>query len=129
MNEQDPLLDSALDSYPMVPLPAGFIQSTMRSIRPLPHFQLQFLDYALPSLIATLMLVGIGLFLWLNGTLTFATLPTPELAFSFSTSFRQLPTTLLLGLGIALEIVLMVIILVWLTLWNDSTVVRQSIVG
>ena len=69
MNEFDPLIDTAFDSYPLAPLPSHFFQRTMVRIRPRPHFQLEFLDLALPAFISLFGVTVIGLVFWLANAL------------------------------------------------------------
>lgn len=122
MNEQNQLIDSVLDSYPMVPLPAGFVQSTMRAIQPNIRFRLQFLDFAIPALIAVLMMLIMGIILWLNGFLALPSIPTPELTFSFQSTFSQLPTNLLFAIFLAVETIVIVIACVYIALWESSLI-------
>lgn len=67
MNETDRLIDAALDSYPLVPLPPRFVQRSMAAVRAVsrPRFRLEFLDLALPGFVilftSTLALLGFWL--------------------------------------------------------------------
>lgn len=65
MNPFDPLLDTAFDSYPLAPLPAGFIRRTMARIQPRPRFRLEFLDFALPGFFVCFGTAAIGIAFWL----------------------------------------------------------------
>ena len=47
--EADPRLDRALDTYPLAPLPAGFVRRTVQRLPAHgPRFRLDFLDVVLP---------------------------------------------------------------------------------
>lgn len=67
MNELDPLIDAALESYPKAPLPPRFVRRTMAAIRAAhrPRFRLEFLDLALPGFLALFAATLVGLALWL----------------------------------------------------------------
>jgi hypothetical protein len=69
MNASDSQIDSALDSYPLVPLPPRFIQRTMARIHPRPRFHLEFLDLALPAFIILFGTIVTSLVFWLINTL------------------------------------------------------------
>jgi hypothetical protein len=76
--EQEAIIEAALDAYPLVPLPAGFVRATMaRLVRPV-RFRLTFLDVALPFGVALLMAALFGLFLWLRGTIALTGLTLPN---------------------------------------------------
>jgi hypothetical protein len=70
MNETDRLIDAALDSYPLAPLPPRFVRRTMAAIRagspafPRPKFRLEFLDVALPVFFGFFGVTILGLGLW-----------------------------------------------------------------
>ena len=70
---QNALIDTALDEYPLAPLPPGFINQVMRRVTALPltaepiRFRLQFLDLALSFFWAGILLLGLMLILWLTG--------------------------------------------------------------
>ena len=67
------ILDAALDSYPLAPLPDGFIHRTMYRVRvensfypqTRPGFYLEFLDLALPLFLIVLVSTGIAVTLWI----------------------------------------------------------------
>jgi hypothetical protein len=71
MNENDPLIDAALDSYPLAPLPPRFIGRTMAGIQAGSRlrFRLDFLDLALPVFFGIFGVTIIGLALWLVNAL------------------------------------------------------------
>lgn len=57
MNELDPRIEAALESYPITPLPRGFVRRTMAQIEPSsPSFRLDFLDVAIPLFLALFIL-------------------------------------------------------------------------
>jgi hypothetical protein len=76
--DPDALLDTALDNYPMAPLPAGFVQATMARLIPPVRFHLHFLDLAVPLVFSLLLLALFAVFFWLRGTLTWLPLPPPN---------------------------------------------------
>ena len=53
----DPRIDSAVDSYPLVSLPPGFVKKTMRRLPPRPS--ISFLDAALPLFLVTFLGAGL----------------------------------------------------------------------
>jgi len=67
MNDSESLIDAALDSYPMAPLPRRFVRRTMAGIRAGSRlrFRLEFLDVALPAffVLFTGTLTGLGFWL------------------------------------------------------------------
>lgn len=60
------LLDAALDSYPLTPVPPGLVRRTLARIRPQPvaKFRLDFLDFAVPSFLVLFILLTVGVALW-----------------------------------------------------------------
>lgn len=115
--QQDTLLDSALNQLPTAPLPPDFTRRVMVQIQsaavpsrtaesytaaPI-RFRLQFLDVAL-ALFWSLALVAVWAFvLWWTEVLPLNLLPQPQLSFSI---VDQLPLTIspLLMLGVILTI-------------------------
>jgi len=65
----DMQIDLALNTYPLAPLPPGFIKHTMGRILPKPRFHLEFLDLALPAFIIFFVVIIIGLGFWLVSSL------------------------------------------------------------
>ena len=73
MDELDPRIDAALESYPLAPLPPGFVRRTidtlmnqsMSQIAPAQvRFQLEFTDIAIPSFLALFLLAIAGITLF-----------------------------------------------------------------
>jgi hypothetical protein len=63
----DPRIDSAINTYPMVELPEGFIAETMTRVenhRTSIRFRLHFIDLAMPVFLAVFLLVLIGIGMW-----------------------------------------------------------------
>jgi len=70
MLPDDPRIDAAIDSYPITPLPHGFIHRTMRKINPVPvQFQLHFLDLAIPAFFITFLGTLAAVALWTFSTI------------------------------------------------------------
>lgn len=71
MNDSDPLIDAALDSYPLAPLPPHFVRRTMAGVRAgiRPRFRLEFLDLALPVFFILFAVTLTGLGFWLLNAL------------------------------------------------------------
>jgi hypothetical protein len=67
MTELDPLIDAALESYPLTPLPRRFVRRTMAVIRP--RFRLEFLDLALPGFFILFAATLAGVAFWLVNAL------------------------------------------------------------
>jgi hypothetical protein len=86
--DADRVLDAALDSYPLTPVPSGLVRRTLARIqpRPMPRFRLEFLDIAVPLFIVLFGLLTIWAAFWtLNYVSPYWTLEwTPRLAY-----FRQ----------------------------------------
>jgi hypothetical protein len=88
IQRQEAMIDEALNSYPQVRLPPGFVNRVMVQVKDQPHvqperFRLHFLDMALTLLIGsivTLLLVGVFGYL---GIMNLDWLPT-ETYFSLS---------------------------------------------
>ncbi len=84
----DLLLDAALDSYPLTPVPSGLVRRTLARIqpRPRPRFRLEFLDIAVPLFLVLFGLLTIWAAFWtLNYVSPYWMLEwTPRLAY-----FRQ----------------------------------------
>ena len=56
MQEFDSRIERALDTYPLAPLPAGFVHRTMQRLPAArPRFRLDFLDIALPFFLSMFM--------------------------------------------------------------------------
>jgi hypothetical protein len=75
--QQEALIEAALNAYPLAPLPAGFVRATMARLVPPVRFRLSFLDVALPLVFALLIVTLFGLFVWLRGMLASTGLPLP----------------------------------------------------
>ena len=69
MDEYDSIIDAALDSYPLDPVPSGFTRQVMSQIvtRPAP-FRLDFLDLALPVFFTFFFMAisGVAVFVYLD---------------------------------------------------------------
>jgi hypothetical protein len=64
-NELDPRIDAALDSYPVVPLPSGFVRRTMAQVTPTKvRFRLDFLDLVIPAFFTIFALLALAMLLW-----------------------------------------------------------------
>lgn len=71
-HRQERMIDTALDEYPLAPLPPGFVEQVMsrisapQPVTPAP-FKLQFLDVALPAFVAVFTAIVWGVGSWLAG--------------------------------------------------------------
>jgi hypothetical protein len=101
LNVDQDLIDTALNSVPLEPLPEGFVAATMARITPQPRFHIQFLDVAIPFSIAALVCSFVSAGLWLAGWLNAAWLPPPPVTLPIA---EKLPALLSSApwLGIAL---------------------------
>jgi hypothetical protein len=120
-NDQDSCLDAAIETYPLAPLPSGFVNRVMAQVKQQPQaivrprFRLQFLDVALPAFMALFALLVMVVGMWLTGQLGAAGLPAVQLNL---TSAGQVPP----WFGISAVVVLgevMVAIMVGAMLWLD----------
>ena len=117
---ENDLLQSAVESYPLTPLPDGFVGRVMLQVRRdtqavvLPKFRLQFLDVALPAFLALLVaLIGI-VGSWWMGALGSTVMP--EIQFDWAAVRQAVPwiavgVTALLG---EVAVVMMVGVRLWL---------------
>lgn len=67
ISNNDPRIDIAINSYPMVDLPDGFTAKVMNTIRkehPRFRFRLQFIDLALPMFLSLFSLTLLGVCAW-----------------------------------------------------------------
>ena len=104
----DTQIDAALDSYPVQPLPPGFIRRTMTQIRPRVQvrFRVHFLDLALPAFFVIFLLVMVLVLLQIMVAFD------PLLPIRLQTAYIWLSTNgaasplLLLGAGSAIAVVL-----------------------
>jgi hypothetical protein len=67
ISSNDPRIDIALNSYPLVELPHGFtaqVISTIRKEYPRVRCRLQFLDFALPMFFSIFSLLLLGICAW-----------------------------------------------------------------
>jgi hypothetical protein len=102
MNEFDPQIDAAFDTYPLVPLPARFIRRTMVHIQPRPRFRLDFLDLALPVFVLIFGITMISLTFWfLNATNPLWLLEFQVRAEWYTQNMNTLPLGLIALVGIA----------------------------
>lgn len=124
-DEQQPetMIDQALQTYPQVTLPPGFVNRVMIQVEVLPHrqpeqFQLHFLD-----IILTLFIGGITTALLLGifatfGIVTWGWLPTDALS-SFSLDSLSASARFWLILGIVLLTEILLGAGVCIQLWQD----------
>lgn len=67
INNNDPRIDAAINSYPLVELPEGFSTRVINSIRrgyPQVRFRLQFIDLALPLFLSLFSLTVLSVGIW-----------------------------------------------------------------
>lgn len=64
--DADHVLDAAIDSYPLAPVPSGLVRRTLARIqpRPVPRFRLEFLDIAVPLFIVLFGILTIWAAFW-----------------------------------------------------------------
>lgn len=119
MNElDDHLLTQALESYPLAPLPPGFVHRVMARIEPaplLPRFRLQFVDLAVPAFASLLLVLLILLAAQTDWLLL---LWDGETAVSPLPSLHLTPTFTAVLMAVIGELTLL-IALCW-GLWGDS---------
>lgn len=60
----DRILDAALDTYPLAPVPTGLVRRTLARIQPMPRFRLEFLDFAVPFFLLIFGLLTIWAAFW-----------------------------------------------------------------
>ncbi len=65
MEWNDPIIDQFLDQMPLEPLPANFVQKTMRRAILEKHFRLRFIDFALPAFLICFLPVVAGVVWWM----------------------------------------------------------------
>lgn len=122
----DVLVETALATLPLAPLPSGFIPRTMRRLTPRPvivaRFRLDFLDMAIPVGLSVFAAALVLLTLWLIGFLSFPWLPAFAEPIEIP-SLTQFPLTTLTGIGLlllAIEAVLAVLGVLAYNLWVDN---------
>jgi hypothetical protein len=67
IKNNDPRIDTAIESYPLVELPDGFatrIITTIREEHPRIRFRLQFIDLVLPMFMSLFSLILLGICSW-----------------------------------------------------------------
>jgi hypothetical protein len=70
MDEKDILIDTALDSYPLAPLPPGFIRRTMKQVAPQESLlQLSFLDLSIAVFFVVFTAAVFYIMFWLLNVL------------------------------------------------------------
>ena len=127
MNEQtDVLLDTALTTVPLAPLPDGFMARTLRRLPPravpVIRFRLDFLDVALPvgiAVFAAAILLVIG---WSTGILALDWFPAPATPLTLP-SLTSLSLTTWAGIGVlvlAIEATLAMVGVLAYSLWGDA---------
>lgn len=120
-NERDSILDAAIESYPLAPLPSGFVGRIMAQVGQqsqdivLPRFQLQFLDVALPAFLALFAFLVVTVGVWLTRGLNSAGLAGFQLNL---TLIGQIPAWFGLS-AIAVIGEVMAVIMVGVMLWLD----------
>lgn len=123
----DILVETALATLPLAPLPDGFMARTMHRLAPRPvvvaRFRLDFLDVALPVGVSVFAAAVVLLLLWLTGFLVLPWLPAFTDAVTLPT-LSQFSLTTLTGIGIlilAIEAVLAVLGVLAYSLWVDGS--------
>lgn len=122
----DVLIETALATLPLTPLPDGFMARTMSRLAPRPvvvaRFRLDFLDVALPVGLSVFAAAVVLLCLWLTGFLALPWLPAFTDAVALP-ALSQFSLTTLTGIGIlilAIEAVLAVLGVLAYSLWVDN---------
>jgi len=127
-SDWDNSLDAAIESYPLAPLPSGFVNRLMAQVEQepravdLPRFRLQFLDVALPAFLALFALMVVTGGIWLGGQLNAAGLANPQ---SNLALIGQIPPWFGVGaLAVLGEVTMM--IMVGVRLWLDGPFLRVN---
>ena len=133
--QQDHLLDSALNELPLAPLPSDFTRQVMAVVQPASQevvtavpirFRLQFLDIAL-AMFWSLALVFIWLAtLWWTGLLRFDWLPQVQASFSFVEQLSPANPSFLLGGIILLLLEMCLLCLVGVNLLGERLSVPNA---
>lgn len=60
------VLDAALDSFPLAPVPSGLVRRALARITPRPvvRFRLEFLDFAVPLFLVTFVILTVWAAFW-----------------------------------------------------------------
>ena len=127
MNEQtDTILETALTTVPLAPLPAGFMARTLRQLPPravpVIRFRLEFLDMALPLAIGVFAAAILLVMGWYTGILSLDWFPTPANPLTLP-SLTTLPLTTWAGIAVlvlAIEAMLTVVGVLAYSLWGDA---------
>lgn len=122
----DVLVETALATLPLAPLPDSFITRTMGRLTPRPvivaRFRLDFLDMALPVGLSVFAAALVLLIFWLTGFLSFSWLPVFAEPIEIP-PLTQFPFTTLTGIGLlllAIEAVMAVLGVLAYNLWVDN---------
>ena len=127
MNEQtEALLDTALTTVPLAPLPDGFMARTLQRLPPraVPaiRFRLDFLDVALPVGIAVFAAAILLVICWSTGILALNWFPAPATPLTLP-SLTSLSLTTWAGIGVlvlAIEATLAMVGVLAYSLWGDA---------
>ncbi len=127
MNEQtDTILETALTTVPLAPLPTGFMARTLRQLPPraiaVIRFRLEFLDMALPLAVGVFVAAILLVIGWYTGILSLDWFPAPANPLILP-SFTTLPLTTWAGIGVlilAIEAMLTMVGVLAYTLWGDA---------
>lgn len=120
--EQDALLDNALNQLPLAPLPPGFSQQVMIAIAqsaPAVRFRLHFIDIVLAMFWALILAIIWLVVLWVSGIINPAWLPFETFSFKFSTQMTPYNPLLLIGGSILLLLEVSFLGLIGLNLLGD----------
>ena len=124
--ETEVLLDTALATLPITPLPDGFMARLRHNLAPrivpVARFRLDFLDMALPLGVGVFAAAILLVFCWYTGILFPDWLPSPTHPLNLP-SLTNLSLTTWAGVGLlilAVEAVLAVLGVVAYNLWSDA---------
>lgn len=128
MNEEpEVLLDTALATLPLTPLPDGFMTRLRHNLTPrvvpVARFRLDFLDVALPLGVGVFAAAILLVFGWYTGLLALDWLPSPTQPLNLP-SLTDLSVTIWAGVGIlilAIEAILAILCILAYTLWGDNS--------
>ena len=125
MNDTEHIIDTALETYPLVDLPPDFVRQTIAQIRPTPRFHLTFMDYALPVFFSFFGAIILAVLFWmLNGLIATWSIEL-QARFSQLAQYTSFLPIYQLVLATATCLVLLASVILALSLWLEKPIRLQ----